>query len=214
MKIKRIAFSLISLTLLTVSCGHKETENPNLTPLQNQAVTIVKKHLERGDKLIESQVVEEPMPAAVIEQPFQNLRNVVFKAGLDYQSCKTRGLEKGMQMAEEKISDARVQILQTDSLLTSNIGEDNSLIVLAKIKTKKSIDGTPRSLIAVFDPSTMEVKEWIPVTTPVQNTVALVIAAKDNILQEYSQEQNKDTKVFVSKTTDPVLKFVLEANPL
>lgn len=204
----------LSLVLGLSACGSKVSNDQNLTPLQNQAVTYVKKHLERRDKLVDYQVVEEPMPASILEQPFFNLRNDVFKAGLDYQSCKTRGLEAGMQMAEEKINTARDQILSTDSLLTRNIGNANSVIVLAKVKSPKSLDGEPSSLIVVFDPSTMEAKEWIPVTAPVQNTVALVICAQNNTLQEYAKEQNHATDVLLDDTSDPVLKFVLESKAL
>lgn len=215
---KKFIFTLlISVIVATMSsCGgsDKDAGYENLTPLQRQAVTYVKKHLEKGDKLIEAQVVEEPLPAAVLEQPFLNLRNVVFKAGLDYQTNRTRGLEAGMEMAKNKISQAREQILATDSMLTANIGSSNSVIVLAKVKSRKSVSGLPSSLIVAFDPETMEAKEWIPVTTPVQNTVALVVCAEDNMLFEYSREQNHDTEMLVSKVSDPVLKFVLEANAL
>lgn len=202
--------------LLLFSCGggSKDNEAQNLTPLQNQAVTYVRQHLNRGEKLDSYQVVEEPMPASIMEQPFMNLRNVVFKAGLDYQSCKTRNLQAGMEMAEQKIEDAKNQTLATDQLLTQNIGNTNSLIVLAKVKSPKLHDGSLESLVVVFDPSTMEAKEWIPVTTPVQNSVALVVCAKDNTLSEYAKEQNHDTKVLASKVSDPVLKFVLEAKAL
>lgn len=208
-------FTLIFLIFLLVACGSKkENMDENLTPLQNQAVTYVKKHLERGDRLEEYRVVEEPMPAAILDQPFLNLRNVVFKAGLDYQSCKTRGLDAGMQMAEEKISNARQQILETENMLTQNIGNSNSVIVLAKVKTPRSHDGNLQSLVVVFDPSTMEMREWIPVTVPVQNNVALVVCANDNTLSEYAKEQNHATQMLASKVEDPVLKFVLEAKAL
>lgn len=211
--IKTIA--ALSLILLISSCGgHKETNDQNLTPLQNQAVTYVKKHLERGDKLEAYQVVEEPMPASILEQPFLNLRNVVFKAGLDYQSCKTRGLEAGMKMAEEKLVNARNQILETEKMLEKNIGPEKSVIVLAQIKTPRSHDGSLQSLVVVFDPSTMETREWIPVTTPVQNNVALVVCANDSTLFEYAREQNHETKILASKVSDPVLKFVLDAKAL
>lgn len=209
--------SLISLSFifLLASCGGGKISNDaNLTPIQNQAVTYVKKHLEKREHLESYQVVEEPMPASILEQPFLNLRNVVFKAGLDYQSCKTRNLEAGMQMAQNKIDAAQAQILATDSLLTQNLGNQNSIIVLAKVKSPKSHDGQPKSLVVVFDPSTMEVKEWLPVTTPTQNTVALVMCAKNNTLSEYAKEQNHDTSMLASKTDNPVLKFVLEAHPL
>lgn len=208
------SFFTICLVGVLSSCGHKENTDQNLTPIQNQAVTYVKKHLERHEKLESYQVVEEPMPASILEQPFLSMRNSVFKAGLDYQSCKTRGLQAGMEMAQNKISEARSRILATDSMLTQNIGAENSLIVLAKVKSPKSIDGQPSSLIVVFDPSTMEAKEWIPVTTPVQNTVALVVCAKDDTLAEYAKEMNHETDMLTSKVTDPVLKFVLESKAL
>lgn len=206
---------LLSLLLVFSSCGgNKDANDQNLTPLQQQAVTYVKKHLERGEKLLEYKVVEEPMPASILEQPFLNLRNAVFKAGLDYQSCKTRSLEAGMQMAEQKIETARQQIIETENLLKQNIGDNLSVIVLAKVKSKKSLDGLPSSLIVVFDPTTMEAKEWIPVTSPVQNTVALVVCANDNMLMEYAREQNHETQMLASKVADPVLKFVLESKAL
>lgn len=205
---------LSSILFVMGSCSGKGHQEENLTPLQSQAVKYVKSHLEHGQKLVDCEVVEEPMPAAIMEQPFLNLRNVVFKAGLDYQSCQTRGLEAGMAMAEDKISQARVQILSTDSILTQDIGDTNSLIVLAKVKSSRSLDGQPSSLIVVFDPSTMEAKEWIPVTAPVQNTVALIVCAKDHTLSEYAKEQNHETSLLASKVTDPVLKFVLESKAL
>lgn len=204
----------LSLILLFTSCGGNKENDSNLTPLQNQAVTYVKKHLERGEKLVSCQVVEEPMPASIMEQPFLNLRNAVFKAGLDYQSCKTRNLEAGMQMAQDKINAARQQIIQTDQAIEQSIGNTKSLIVLAKIKSPKSHDGNYKSLIVVFDPETMEAKEWLPVTTPIQNTVALVLCAKDNTLEEYAKELNHETSILAGKVTDPVLKFVLEAKAL
>lgn len=213
---KNLFVSVAVIMALTLSAcgGHKDDSYQNLTPLQNQAVTYVKKHLDHGDRLESFQVVEEPLPAAVLEQPFLNLRNVVFKAGLDYQSCKTRGLQAGMEMAENKIAEARVQILQTDSMLNQNIGGTNSVIVLAKVKTKKSIDGMPQSLIVAFDPETMEAKEWIPVTAPVQNTVALVVCAKEHNLAEYAKEQNHEANLLAPKVSDPVLKFVLESKAI
>lgn len=205
----------LSLSIVLFSCGGDKTSNDqNLTPLQQQAVSYVKHHLEKHDKLESYQVLEEPMPASILDQPFLNLRNVVFKAGLDYQSCQTHSLQAGMEKAEATMENARQQVLATDSLLTANIGTGNSLIVLAKVKSPKSHDGELNSLIVVFDPSTMETKEWIPVTKPVQNTVALVVCAKDNTLSEYAKEQNHETKMLASKVTDPVLKFVLEARPM
>lgn len=210
------AVVILFTTALTLSScgGNKERNDQNLTPLQNQAVTYVRKHLERRDHLAEYKVIEEPMPPAILEQPFLNLRNVVFKAGLDYQSCKTRGLEAGMVTAQNKLISASQKILATDSLLSANIGGANSLIVLAKIKTPRSHDGSLQSLIVVFDPATMEVKEWIPVTTPVQNTVALVVSAKTNNIEEYAKEQNQEPQLLASKVSDPVLKFVLESKAL
>lgn len=212
---KKILQGITLISLIVISaCGRSNTNDTNLTPLQNQAVTYVRKHLERGDKLEEYKVVEEPMPAAIMEQPFLSIRNTVFKAGLDYQSCKTRGLEAGMQMAENKIENAKQQALATVDFLNQNIGGTESLIVLAKIKTPRSHDGSLQSLIVVFDPETMEAKEWIPVTTPVQNTVALVVCAQENTLAEYAKEQNHEAALLASKVNDPVLKFVLEAKPL
>ena len=207
--------ALLSLLILFTACGGmKDNNDPNLTPLQNQAVTYVKKHLAKGDKLIDYKVVEEIMPAAIIEQPFLQLRNTVFKAGLDYQSCKTRGLEKGMEMAEEKLENARTQILSTKDMIDKNMGGVKSLIVLARVDAKNSISKQPQSLIVVFDPETMNVKEWLPVTAPVQNTVALVVCAEDNTLSEYAKEQNHQTEIMAGKVSDPVLKFVLEAKAL
>ena len=203
---------VLSLFLVLTACGNKENGYENLTPLQSQAVSYVKKHLERGDKLLDCQVVEEPMPVSILEQPFLDLRNEVFKAGMDYQSCQTRGLEAGMKMAQNKIDTARVKILSTEEMLTKNIGSNQSVIVLANVKMKRHHE--PSSLIVVFDPETMEVKEWIPVTVPVQNTVALVVCAKDNTLTEYAREMNHDTSMLTGRVTDPVLKFVLDANPL
>lgn len=212
---KKILQGITLISLIVISaCGRSNTNDTNLTPLQNQAVTYVRKHLERGDKLEEYKVVEEPMPAAIMEQPFLSIRNTVFKAGLDYQSCKTRGLEAGMQMAENKIENAKQQALATVDFLNQNIGGTESLIVLAKIKTPRSHDGSLQSLIVVFDPETMEAKEWIPVTTPVQNTVALVVCAQENTLAEYAKEQNHEAALLASKVNDPVLKFVLDAKPL
>lgn len=205
---------LVILLALGACGGNKGGEDANLTPLQKEAVANVKAHLERGDKLMEATVVEEPMPAAIIEQPFLNLRNAIFKAGLDYQSCKTRGLEAGMEMAQAKLDTARNTILDTEAMLQKNIGDQNSVIVLAKVKAHKSVSGNPQSLVVVFDAQTMEIKEWIPVTVPVQNTVAMVICAQDNTLSEYAKEQNHEAGMLVSKTTDPVLKFILEAHAL
>lgn len=214
---KKIINYLLLFTLVfgASSCGgNKESHDSNLTPLENQAVTYVKNHLERGDKLVDAEVVEEPMPPSILEQPFMNLRNVVFKAGIDYQSCQTRNLEAGMKMAEEKIENAKQQIMETRDLLLQNIGNSKSLIVLAKVKAHRSASDDPQSLVVVFDPETMEAKEWIPVTTPVQNTVAMMVCAEDNTLMEYAREMNHETEMLVSKTTDPVLKFVLEAKAL
>lgn len=214
MKFTKSILSLALLIVLTACGGNKENADANLTPLQNQAVTAVKRHLERRDKLVEYQVVEEPMPAAILEQPFLNLRNTVFKAGLDYQSCKTRGLDAGMQMAQDKLDSARQQILATEKMINENIGGAESVIVLAKVKTPKSHDGNLQSIVAVFDQSTMELKEWIPVTTPVQNNVALVVCANTNTINEYAREQNHETAMLAATVTDPVLKFVLEAKAL
>ena len=214
MKSLKAIFPIALILILTACGGKNESADQNLTPLQNQAVTYVKKHLNKGDKLESYQVVEEPMPASILEQPFLNFRNIVFKAGLDYQSCKTRGLEGGMKTAEEKLVNARTQIIETENFLTQNIGSSNSVIVLAKVKTPRSHDGNLQSLVAVFDPSTMENTEWIPVTTPVQNNVALVICANDSTLFEYAREQNHETKMLAAKVSDPVLKFVLEAKAL
>ena len=207
--------SIILLFLVATACGGmKENNDENLTPLQNQAVTYVRRHLNKGDKLEDYKIVEEKMPAAIMEQPFLNLRNVVYKAGLDYQSCKTRGLEAGMEMAENKIEGARLEVLSTLKALEQSLGDSKVLIVLAKIKTPKSHDGSLQSLIVVFDPETMEAKEWLPVTRPIQNTVALVVCAQDNTLAEYAKEQNHETVLLANKVSDPVLKFVLESKAL
>lgn len=197
------------------SCGgNRETTDDNLTPEEQQAVKYVKSHIERGDKLMDYKVVSEPMPASLLEQPFKNLRNIVFKAGLDYQSCKTRSLAVGMEKAEQKISEARVQILSLEEELSKQIGNDPSIIVLAQIKSRKSHTGDPQSLVAVFDKSSRQLTEWIPVTTPVQNSVALVINAQDDTLEEYARPQEHDMKALSEKVNNPVLKFVLEAKAL
>lgn len=206
--------SILVIILSLTACGFKDSNDPNLTPLQNDAVTYVKRHLEKRDKLMEYQVVEQPMPPAILQQPFLNLRNTVFKAGLDYQSCKTRGLQSGMDMADQKIESARQKIIDTEEIIRKNTGDSNFLIVLAKVKTPALHDGNLESLVVVFDPSTMEAKEWIPVTTPVQNNVAMVVCANDNTLAEYAKEQNNATDILSGKVTDPVLKFVLEAKAL
>lgn len=205
---------IVTLLLLTACGGNKETNEQNLTPLQSQAVAYVKKHLDNGEKLESYQVVEEPLPPSVLEQPFLSLRNNVFKAGLDYQSCKTRNLQAGMEMAEQKLEVAREKILATEDVLNQDMGGENSLIVLAKVKSPRSHDGSLKSLIVAFDPETMEVREWLPVTTPVQNTVALVVCAKDGTLSEYAKEMNHETSLLIPKVSDPVLKFVLEAKAL
>ena len=154
------------------------------------------------------------MPVAILEQPFLNLRNDVFKAGLDYRTCQTRGLTAAMEMQEQKLEEARHQILTTEKVLEENVGMDESVIALAKVKSSKSVSGELQSLIVVFDPQTMEPREWIWVTAPVQNTVALVTCANDNTLAEYAKEQNHDSAILASKVSDPVLKFALEAKAL
>ena len=211
--LKYLAF--LSLSLIISACsGGNSTEDENLSPSERKAVAYVKSHLERGDKLMESSVVEESLPASLLEQPFLNIRNDVFKAGLDYQSCKTRNLEAGMKMAEGKLENARVATLETEKQVQEIIGTGKYLIVLAKVKSRRSVDGQANSLIVVFDPSTLEPKEWIPVTTPVQKTVAMVICAQDNTLPEYAKSQMQETTSLLSKTNNPVLKFVLEARAM
>ncbi|MCH5232089.1 MAG: hypothetical protein J1E78_00520 [Muribaculaceae bacterium] len=211
--LQSLYFGVCVIMAACVNSGPEKTD-PNLTEQQRTAVAYVRTHLNRGESMESYSVAELPEPACLIEQPFLNLRNDVNKAGIDWQSCKTRGIESGMVANDKKIEECCQQILDLDKELQNKIGEKNSIIVMARIKTGQSRDGEPRGLVVVFDPKTMEPTDWIVVTTPVQNSVAMVINAKEGTLDEYAKDRNHDFKAMAQKEKNPVLKFVLESKAI
>lgn len=208
------SFRFMSLcVLLTLfSCGgNNNSEDSALSPQERQAVDYVKSHLERGVRFTDYSVVEEQLPVCLMEQQFQSFRNGVFKAGLDYQTNKTRNLEAGMEMAVTKIAGYQEEIQNAVNELEKTLAGKNALIVYGKVRTKATEEVEPQGLVVALDPETMQQIAWIPVTVPVQNNVGMIINAMNGTLFDYALTQDHDFKALASTQTDPVVKFILES---
>ena len=209
-------FKFLSLCtcLVLFSCGGgSDTEDANLSPQERQAVTYVKEHLEKGVKLTDYKVVKENLPVEIQEQPFKQMRDMIFKAGLDYKTNQTRNLQFGMDMAKDIIDTCQRQI--NDILANLDLqATPESIIVYGTVKTKASFEVEPQGLIVAFNPETMEPIDWIPVTAPVQNNVGMIISASTHNLFDYAMNQDHDFKKMAESVSNPVLKFVLECKAI
>lgn len=207
-------FKILSLIVVVSLCscgGSTSSEDSSLAPEEQQAVSYVKSHLEKGVKFLDYEVVQEEMPVEVLEQQFQQFRNGVFKAGLDYQSCKTRNIEAGMEMNVNKLAIFQEEIQHKVMELRNAMSGKKVIIVFGKVKTKATEEVAPQSLVVAIDPQTMEQIAWIPVTVPVQNNVGMIISAMRGRLFDYALTQNHDFKEMAAGENDPVIKFILES---
>lgn len=191
------------MTLLLAACGPK----PGGDTREAKAVSLVKKRLDRGVRLIKSQVASEPMPMELMADEFKQCRDIVFKAQLDYESCKTRGLRAGMDAAVSKIRKCQELIQAEVEKQRQSRDDKERLFVMATIKERS---GRESSLVVVFDSETLEIERWIPVTTPVRNNAVMITNALSGRLLDVATTESAD---IADKTTSAVVKFILAATP-
>lgn len=207
---KKISLFISLFTLLLVSsCGSKMVPGEeNLTPDELKAVNHVRNYLSRSESLDSIEIVTEPMPAELMTDEYKGYRDDVYKAGLDYNSCKTRGIEQGMVKANEKILEVQNEIQTKVAQWRTEQGTSKYLFVLATVKTS---NGGYNKLIAAFNPVTLQNDFMFPLTKPFVNNARMIQNAMNGTLFQYATDTNGTSPSINSN--DPVVNFVLLANP-
>lgn len=203
---KKLFISLsILMSFVLSSCGGGNVSlDPNMPPHERKAVSSVIGHLEHGESLVDYEVMEGAMPVELMTDEFKRYRDEVNKAGLDYNSCKTRGIDSGMEKAKKKIMDDQEEIQTRISNWKVEQGTSKYIFVLATIKER---NGSVKKEIAAFNPVTGQHDFTMPLTKPVVNNAALILNAANSTLFEYATDGNHDTKALVPKD-NPILQFI------
>ena len=213
---KRLLLSLGAFLILFVaSCGRggASIDDPSLTPEEKDDVAYVKRNLEKGERLEEYIVARGAMPVELMADDFKRYRDEVYKAGLDYNSCKTRGIAQGMEKAQNKILTIQAEIVSKCSEWQVSQGTSEYIFVMATVKGPVSKGGKLSKLIAVFNPVTDQHDFTLPLTTPVVNNASMILSALNGELFSYATDGTYDKKLLAGKTTNTVVKFILEADP-
>lgn len=206
---KKFVFVLafISSIFLAACSNGTSSDNSSDGSDSDKAVNYVKKHLERGEKLVGYEIVTGTLPVAVEPDAFKSIRDAVNKANLDYQTCKVRGLETGMQKALQTLETCQEEI--KSKLKNMDKDESQYEIVLATIHKNGMPEDHNTGLIVAFNPETQKMEKWIIVTTPIQNTAVLLAYAENGDLSQFGITGSPDTNGLANKVSDPVMKFIL-----
>ena len=200
------------MTLLLASCVKSSVQlDPDLTENEKKAVLATEKSVSHLGSITEYEVFTAKVPAAMFDDKFKPYRDAVYKAALDYRACMTRGLDMAAQQQVE-----RLETYQSDVVALAEEIEGASpeyLIVLAEVKEKRRNEGKVTGVVAVFDPSIMQMVEWREVTTPLVNNALMIAEAEDGMLVECSINTPVDNSAIISKIANPVVRFILKVDP-
>lgn len=159
--------------------------------------------------MVDHQVVSGQFPAEMMADAFKAYRDAVFKAQLDYRACQTRGLKAGMEKAVATIAECQAGIKSKVEELEKVQANAEHLFVLATIEEKGRTGKIHSGLIVVFNPETLDMEQWVPITTPVQNNAVLITNAVNGSLIDNGMEANQD---LASVATNPIVKFILQSS--
>lgn len=199
--------NLILICLIVAACS----PNANSNDYGENAwmMTQLTKSLNRKAKIKECKVLTAPLPIAVLNpDAFKSHRDAVYKASLDYNSCKVRGIQMGMDKALATIAECQTQIEKRASELQAAAALKDYIIALATVEENNSLS----AIIAAFDPETKEMVEWEILTTPIQNTAALIINAAHGSLEQYGLEREHDLDSLANTVSDSIVKFILTSH--
>ena len=199
-----ISFLIMAAMLLSCSSGKGDSQ-------EDKAVSYVKKRLERNTKMVDYQVVKGQMPLEMMADELKSYRDIVFKARLDYNTCKVRSLQAGMDMALAKIKECQDGIKGiADELAKTQAGGEH-IFVLATLEEKSVLGKRQSSLIAGLNPETMEIEKWVPVTTPVKNNAIMVANAMNGSLLDDGMDSNENVDKLADATENPIVRFILKS---
>ena len=208
---KQFFLCLIAMAaMLLTSCSSNPASSAD-TP-EEKAVSYVKKQLKRNGKLIDYQVVREQLPAEMMADAFKAYRDAVFKAQLDYRACQTRGLKAGMEKAVATIAECQAGIKSKVEQLEKAQADDEHIFVLATIEEKGRTGKIHSGLIVVFNPETLDMEQWVPITTPVQNNAILLTSVANGAIPDNGMNANQNLDSLASVATNPVVKFILQSS--
>lgn len=210
MRSKLILSVLVSVSLL-FSCGSAGSSDSNLSAEENEAVAYVKKHLNKGEKLISYEIAKSEMPTALLSEELKSYRDAAYKAALDYQSCKTRGIEQGMEKAKQSLISCQEDICNVNTQFTqSEAGKKEYLFVLGKVDNR---NGSKSKIIAAFDTENKTNELWLPLTKPVYNNALMVSACLSGKLIEISLNPQDNPVGIIGKISNPIVNFIIDSEP-
>lgn len=214
---KKLFFTLSLMIMMVCSSCYRDAkaiDDANLSPQEREAIGYVKKHLDKKERLIEADVARGPLPVELMADDFKKYRDDVYKAGLDYKSCQTRNIAVGMEKAQNKIMTDQAEIVAKCAEWQVEQGTSEYLFVLATIEALGNNTKYIKKEIGVFNPVTLQNDFILPITKPVQNTAAMILSASNGELFQYATDGAYEIKALASKTTNPILQFILEADPI
>ena len=207
---KKLLFCLVVLLAASMtSCSSNSAPNDNTA--EGKAVKFVKKQLKKNGKLLDYQIVNGQLPVEIMADEFKAYRDAVFKARLDYRACQVRGLKAAMEQNIAKIQSCQELVKDKVAVLSKAQADSEYVIMLATVEEKGRAGKFQCHLIAAFNPETLELEKWLPITTPVKNNAIMIVNALNNSLLEADDNQDMDS--LAAKTTDPVVQFILKSTP-
>ena len=197
----------ILIAIGMTSCSSNATPDDNTQ--EGKAVKLVKKQLKKNEKLIGYQVVNGQLPIEVMADEFKAYRDAVYKARLDYRACEVRGLKAAMEQNVAKIEKCQELVKEKADELAKEQADDKHVIVLATVEEKGRAGKFLSHLIVAFHPETLKQEMWLPITTPVKNNAIMIVNAQNGTLLD----ADEDPENLISKTEDPVVRFILKSTP-
>lgn len=203
--------SILMIALVLSSCTSGSAPKGNSQ--EEKAVSSVKMRLESNAKLVDYQVVKGQIPIEMMADELKPFRDIVFKARLDYGTCKVRGLEAGMEQALAKIKECQEGIKGIAEEFAKAQTRSEHIFVLATIEEKSAVGKKQSSLIAVLNPRTKEIEKWEPITTPIKNNAVMVVKAMRGTLLDDGADSNQNISSLADAETNPIVKFILKSTP-
>lgn len=207
---KKIVFLCLTiLGLLAVSCSGTNADGANENTSEGKIVKYVKKGLNRGVKLKEYTIVNSYYPIELSSDDFKKYRDAVFKAGLDYNACKVRGLQAGMESALSTINRVQESIKEIVDEYDSRNDKKEYTFLLGTI-VERNVESY---LIVAFDLENNEMIGWHEVTTPIQNNACMIVNALQGKLLDYALNTSSEPQSLADSVENPVVKFILTSRP-
>lgn len=214
-KDKYLYIHILPLLMLLISCGRASNSEEadtvkTLSPREKEMVNIVSVQLPRGEKLEDFRIVECKIPIELYAKKFKTERDSLLKAGLDFNSSKTRGLTEGEEKAKIIIDNIQKNIIERVKKYDA-AASGECLFLLGTVSQMKSM-GSRYLLIAGYNPNTMQRKFWEQVTLALQNNAQMIVNALEGNLFDYAIETIHEPEDLADDVSNPVVKFILEAD--